>query len=236
MRAAVATMIAAVLAVSMSAAQADAQVKKSTKKKRAVPSKVKAGEDKDIAAIGGTGVPKGFIGRSDRANMNLADAKYVRAGNAWNITTGPAHILYSPRDTASGSYTVTATIDQLSAPKHPEAYGIFVGGQNLNTDAQSYLYFLVRGTGEMFAKVREGETTRGVIAWQPTKSATPADATGKGSYKVAIQVTPDSVKFWVNDRQAAAVPSAGLPTNGVFGLRVNHNLHVRATPPVVTRP
>ena len=62
--------------------------------------------------------------------------------------------LWRPKDTASGNYTVSATIDQLGKPAHPEAYGIFIGGSDLSGPNQSYLYFLVRGTGEMFAKTR----------------------------------------------------------------------------------
>jgi len=196
----------------------------------------KSSLDEDIPAIGGTGVPTGYRGRTDRPNMQLSAAKYAVNGKAWEVTTGPAHILYRPVDTASGSYTVAATIDQLEAPAHPEAYGIFIGGQNLEDARQRYLYFLVRGAGEMFVKVREGDKTRGVIDWQASKAVPTASSTGKGTYKIGIQVAPDSVRFWVNDQQAAAVSSAGLPTSGVYGLRINHNLHVRATPVTLGRP
>jgi hypothetical protein len=136
---------------------------------------------------------------------------------------------------ASGSYTVTSTIEQLAAPAHPEAYGIFVGGRDLDAAGQRYLYFLVRGTGEMMAKVRDGNKTRDVLAWQKNAAVPAANAAGQASYKLAIQVNPDSVRFFVNDQRAAAVAAANLPTNGVYGVRINHNLHVRATPATVTR-
>jgi hypothetical protein len=158
------------------------------------------------------------------------------SGNGWEVTTGPAHILYRPTDSASGSYTVSTTIDQLAAPAHPEAYGVFVGGRDLNGARQRYLYFLVRGTGEMMAKVREGDKTRNVLAWQKHSAVPAANATGQASYRLAIQVNPDSVRFLVNGQRAASVPAAGLPTDGVYGIRINHNLHVRATPATVTLP
>ncbi len=195
-----------------------------------------ANSDPDVVAIGGTGVPNGYIGRTDRPDQQLSGAKYAVSGNGWDVTTGPAHILYRPADSASGSYTVSTTIDQLAAPAHPEAYGVFVGGQNLEGAAQQYLYFIARGTGEMMARVREGDKTRNVLAWQKNPAVPVANASGLGTYRLGIQVAADSVRFLVNGQRAAAVAAAGLPTSGVYGIRINHNLHVRATPAAVTRP
>jgi hypothetical protein len=193
-------------------------------------------DDPDVAAIGGTGVPNGYVGRTDRPDQQLSAAKYALSGGGWDVTTGPAHILYRPSDSASGSYTVSTTIDQLAAPAHPEAYGVFIGGSNLDGAGQQYLYFIARGTGEMMARVRDGANTRNVLAWQKHAAVPTANASGQGSYRLAIQVAPDSVRFLVNGQRAAAVAASGLPTNGVYGLRINHNLHVRAMPPTVTRP
>ena len=192
--------------------------------------------DPDVSAVGGTGVPNGYVGRTDRADQQLSGAKYAVSGGGWDVTTGPAHILYRPGDSASGAYTVTATIDQLAAPAHPEAYGVFVGGKNLDGPGQQYLYFLARGTGEFMARVREGDKTRNVLAWQKHAAVPVANASGQGSYRLGIQVAADSVRFLVNGQRAAAVAAANLPTSGVYGLRINHNLHVRATPATVTRP
>lgn len=192
--------------------------------------------DADVAAIGGTGVPSGYVGRTDRPEQELSAAKYAVSGSGWDVTTGPAHILYRAGDSASGSYTVTTTINQLAAPAHPEAYGVFVGGRELDGPGQRYLYFLVRGTGEMMAKVRDGDKTRNVLAWQKNSAVPTASASGQASYKLAIQVAGDSVRLRVNDQPVATVAAAGLPTTGVYGIRVNHNLHVRATPATVGRP
>jgi hypothetical protein len=193
-------------------------------------------DDPDVAAIGGTGVPNGYVGRTDRPDQQLSGAKYALSGGGWDVTTGPAHILYRPGDSASGSYTVTTTIEQLAAPAHPEAYGVFVGGSNLDGPGQRYLYFLARGTGEFMARVREGDKTRNVIGWQKNAAVPTANASGQGSYRLAIQVAPDSVRFLVNGQRVGGVAATGLPTSGVYGVRINHNLHVRAMPATVTRP
>jgi hypothetical protein len=230
--------VLAVLALSSAAysctqTQKDSETASTTGETAAVMSAV---EDADVAAVGGTGVPTGYVGRTDRPDQQLSAAKYAVSGNGWEVTTGPAHILYRPTDSASGSYTVSTTIDQRAAPAHPEAYGVFVGGRDLNGAGQRYLYFLVRGTGEMMARVREGDKTRNVFAWQKHTAVPAANAAGQASYRLAIQVNADSVRFLVNGQRAASVAAAGLPTDGVYGIRVNHNLHVRATPATVTLP
>jgi hypothetical protein len=40
----------------------------------------------------------------------------------------------------------------------------------------------------------------------------------------------------VNGKQAASVSKAALPVEGIAGLRINHNLHVKANPVTITHP
>jgi hypothetical protein len=191
-------------------------------------------DDPDQAA-GGSGIPQGYVGRTDRANQNVADAKYTPSGNRWEITTGPSHIVYASKDSASGNYTATATFEQLEAPQHPEAFGIFIGGRNLDQPSQQYTYFVVRGTGEYLVRVRDGERTRDVLNWRGGPNVPKADGAGKATYKLAARVGADSVRFMINDKPVAAVAKSGLPTDGVAGLRVNHNLHLMADPITVSK-
>ncbi|HEX2724145.1 MAG TPA: hypothetical protein VHM24_14600 [Gemmatimonadaceae bacterium] len=194
-----------------------------------------ANADPDITTSGGS-VPAGYTARTDKADSPISGASYTAAGDTWEVKTGPAHIVYSPTTMGNGSYTASATVEQLETPAHPEAYGLFIGGHDLDQAGQAYTYFLVRGTGEMAVKVREGEKTRDVIKWTPSADVPKADASGKASYKLAAQVTNDAVKFSVNGKQVGSVSKAGLPTDGVAGLRINHNLHVRVTPVAIQTP
>jgi len=188
------------------------------------------GDDSDVDA-GGSGVPAGFMARTDRADAPITGAKYTASGGSmFDVTTGPAHILYSSRDVASGNYTALATIEQLEKPAHPEAFGLFIGGSNLNDPAQKYTYFVVRGTGEMLVKVREGDKTRDVVKWTASADVPKEDASGRASYSLAAQVTGDAVKFIVNGKQVGSVAKTGLPTDGIAGLRINHNLHLKVSP------
>lgn len=183
-------------------------------------------EDADVVASGATGVPQGFMGRTDRANQNLSDARYTPSGNRWEVVTGPAHIVYAAGDSARGEYTARATFEQMEAPAHPEAFGLFIGGSELDQPGQRYTYFLVRGTGEYLIKVREGDQTRNVVGWTMVDAVPKADSSGKATYRLAARVGRDSVRFLVNDTQVAAAATSAVPTNGIAGLRINHNLHL----------
>jgi hypothetical protein len=192
-----------------------------------------ASADPDQSA-GGSGVPAGYVGRTDRATQNIADAKYVASGGQWEVTTGPAHIVYAAKDSARGNYRVAASLEQLEAPQHPEAYGLFIGGQNLDQPSQRYTYFVVRGTGEYLVRVRDGAETKDVKGWTGGADVPKADASGKATYRLAAQVRGDSVHFMINDKTVTSVAKSAVPTDGIAGVRVNHNLHVRVTPVTVT--
>ena len=187
-------------------------------------------------ATGGAGLPEGFAGRTDNPSTPMKGAKYTANGDMWDVVTGPAHIVYKRQDVASGNYTASATIDQLEKPAHPEAYGIFIGGKDLDLPTEAYTYFIVRGTGDLAVKVREGDKTRDVLTWTSSADVPKQDATGKASYMLTAQVTGDAVKFSVNGKQAASVSKVGLPTDGIAGLRINHNLHVKFSPVSIKTP
>ncbi len=193
------------------------------------------GSDPDMRPAGAAGLPSGYVGRVDRADAQLSDARYMVEGNSWEITTGPAHIVYSPATTATGSYNVSATFEQLERPQHPEAFGIFIGGRNLQADDQTYTYFLVRGTGQAFAQRRDGANLTRLAAWAPNEAVPAADDAGRQTYRLQVRVRPDSVRFLVNDAVALAMPRGDMPTDGIVGLRVNHNLRLRVTPVQVTQ-
>jgi hypothetical protein len=179
----------------------------------------------------GTGVPTGYMALTDRPEAKITDAKYSTNGGKWEVQTGPAHIVYAPQDTFSGVYAVSTTIEQVEKPRHPEAYGIFIGGRNLDDRAkQQYTYFLVRGTGEYLIKTRNGDQTTPVVDWKASPNVPKEDASGKASYDLKVHIAPDTVHFMVGNKLVAGVPKKGLFTDGVAGLRINHNLHVTATP------
>src|SRR5688572_32446608 len=115
----------------------------------------------------------GWSGRIDAkeasAGQKLENAKLEQRGDTLLVTTGPAVVYWNPANTASGNYTVSATFHEpqyMNVNDHPHPYGLFIAGNDMGTDQQSYLYcsaygngnFIVRGFGpEPFQMNGRGE-------------------------------------------------------------------------------
>lgn len=190
------------------------------------PAAKSADPDKQVA--GGLRVP-GWAAHFDHAGAAPSAVSFVPMGTGYRVTAGPAAIYYDSTKTASGTYAVRASFTQLKAPMHPEAYGLFVGGQNLGSDAASYLYFIVRGDGRYAVKQRAGaNSVRTLVDFAAAPALHTADAAGRATNALRIQVGPDSVRFFANDRPVVALATAATgPVAGVAGFRVNHNLDVQ---------
>jgi hypothetical protein len=183
--------------------------------------------DPDKNAAGGIQVP-GWTARFDRAEAKASQVSFTRMGSGYHVTAGPAAVYYSPKTTARGNYTVSGAFTQTKAPAHPEAYGLFAGGRNLNGAAPSYMYFIVRGDGKYMVKHRANATeVHTLVNWTASPALNTAGADGKATNALAIRVAADSVRFVANGTTVAAVSrkEAGA-LNGVAGVRVNHNLDV----------
>jgi len=175
----------------------------------------------------------GWQGRLDpqaeRRGMKLDDAKFVAMGSGYHVTSGPAAIYWNPKDAAKGNFTVSASFTQTKAPMHPEAYGLFVGGQNLTDSSQSYLYFETRGDGKYLVNHRAGNEVHKIVDWTDTDATNKADADGKATNELAIRVSADSVDFLANGKLVKALSKAEMHnfvSDGQTGIRVNHNLDV----------
>jgi hypothetical protein len=188
-----------------------------------------AAADPDQAAQGGGRLPTGWKARLDRANARLEDAKVSTMGNGLHFTTGPAAIYWNAEHQGRGNYTAEASFTMMKPSEHPEAYGLLVGGRDLEGAGQNYLYFLVRQDGSYLVKHRGGSETHDVIDWTKHEAVRTPGADGKATNALAIRVGADSVRFVVNGTQVAARPrSSPMLANldGQVGLRVNHNLDV----------
>jgi hypothetical protein len=184
----------------------------------------------------GAGLPAGYLAQFDHANAKTTDASYSeKEPGRWEVKTGPAHILYSPNDTAANKYSTSATFQQLEAPSHPEAFGVFVGGTNLNAPTAKYTYFIVRGDGKYMVKVRDGANTRTITDWTASSAIPAQDASGKGLYGIRIDVSGRTANVSVNGAPVTTISGKDIPLNGITGVRINHNLHLIVTPVSVIR-
>jgi hypothetical protein len=183
--------------------------------------------DPDKKVAGGGSLPAGWKGRLDNGDKSLAGARVMLMGQGVHFTTGPAGIYYKASDKPlSGSYEVKATFTQMQPAAHPEAYGLIVGGSNLDAPNQKYTYFLVRQDGKFMIKRRSGEETPTVADWTDSAAIKKTEGSAKGINTLAIRVAPDTVRFLVNGTEVSSADASRVDTTGVAGLRINHNLNV----------
>ncbi len=202
-------------------------------------------------AGGGVSVP-GWTGKIDAnevaAGMTLNSAKFAAEGKDIHVTTGPAVTYWNTANKATGDYTVKATFTEpkyMSLNNHPHPYGIVIGGNDLGTDQQSYLYcaaygnggFIVRGFGPAAFQVngRRAEVNEAV-----NKAAGPGQPV---TQEIAVSVKGDKVECAINGKVVGSYPKADLvtagklkSTDGMYGLRFGHNTEAIVSGLTVTKP
>ena len=193
----------------------------------AAPLAAQGAEDPTKKVAGGE-LPAGWMGRTDRPTDKLTDAKFVAMGSGYHVTSGPAAIYWNPKTVTSGHFVASTTVTQTKASTHPEAYGIFFMGKDLDTPTQNYAYFQVRQDGKYMVNHRAGADVHKILPWTDSPAVNKLDASGKATNKLTVDASKaDSVRLLVNDKQVAALAMNHLGnTDGLVGLRVNHNLDV----------
>lgn len=184
-------------------------------------------KDPDKKVEGGA-LPAGWMGRTDRANAKLEDANFKVMGTGFHVTSGPAAIYWTEKHATKGPFKATASFTQMKAPTHPEAYGIFFMGKDLEGANQSYAYLIVRGDGKFMVNHRAGAEVHKIVPWTDNAAIHKADASGKATNVLTVDATkPDSVKLLVNGTVVHTLAGNHFGSvDGIVGLRVNHNLDV----------
>lgn len=188
-------------------------------------------KDGDPTRQAAGGVPAGWKVRlddKDTARYTVANTRMVVEGSGWRVTSGPAALYYLPSMApTTNEYTLRATFTSPRAPRHAEAYGLFLGGRDLESSAkQDYAYFLVRGDGQWMLNHRAGPAVHRIHPWTPNPAVHVRDVNGRVSDELAVRVGADSVRFMVNGAQVTAIERAHFGGAGLAGIRVNHNLDV----------
>jgi hypothetical protein len=207
-------------------------------------------ESSRAVASGGVSVD-GWTGQIDpneaKRGQALTNAKLTKDGNDLHVTTGPAVAYWNPANTASGDYTVKATFTEpkyMNLNDHPHPYGVFIGGNDMGTPNESYLYcaaygngrFIVRGFGpEPFQVNGRGETNAAVHK-----------AAGQGqpvTQDIAVSVKGDKVSCSINGTTVGTYNKSDIvgtgklkSTDGVYGIRFAHNTEGTVSGLTVTKP
>lgn len=174
-----------------------------------------------------TGLPAGWDVRLDRPGEDPAGVEFRSAEPGYTVRTGPAAILFNPVLTVSADYYAAARFVQLKPTPHGEAYGLFVGGKDLQSVVQSYVYFMIRQDGKFLIKRRIGAETSTIEDWtdHPAIARQP-DGGDPPENTLRIDAGPDAVMFSINGEEVARLPRSDIDVDGIVGVRVNHGLEL----------
>ena len=208
-------------------------------------------QDTSRAVAGGGVSVAGWTGRVDaneaKNGQTLQNAKFEKMGDGMHVTTGPSVTYWNPANKASGDYTVKATFREpkfMALNNHPHPYGIVIGGNDLGTDKESYLYcaaygngtFIVRGFGPEPFQVngRRGEPNAAI-----KKASAPGETV---TQEIAMSVKGDKVECAVNGTVVGSYNKADLvtagklkSTDGLYGIRFGHNTEAHVSGLTLTK-
>jgi hypothetical protein len=179
----------------------------------------------------------GWRVRYDRPSATDSAMKVAAMGPGWHVTTSSSGsgVAWRAEQTAQGNFRVALeTSLSPSAGNHLEGYGLFLGGRDLDSANQSYLYFLIRKDGQFLIKHRAGAETHNIAAWTPSPAIVKQEGSANADNTLAVEASADSARFFVNGQRVYAMARAAAPVDGIAGLRVNHGLSVHVARLTVT--
>lgn len=177
--------------------------------------------------------PAGWKVRADRSTSasdpdGAGAIKFETMGKGFHATNPQAATYFNPANTASGNYSLKGTFTLVKPSGHTNYYGLVFGGSQLEGAAQEYLYFVVGQDGTFLIKHRAGDATHDVQAKTPHAAVQKPDASGKSVNALEVRVLADKIEYVVNGTTVHTTPKSGMTakTDGLYGLRVNHQLEV----------
>ena len=175
--------------------------------------------------------PQGWRMRVDRSQNaedpdDRPDLHVVTKGKGFQVTGGPAGTFWNQAQTASGNYTAKAVFTLMKPSSHTNYYGLIFGGSGLEGAEQAYTYFLVAQNGSYIVRNRTGEKVSDVRGGTPHAAIRQPDASGRSVNAVEVRVAGDTVSYVVNGMVVHTTPRSAVKTDGIVGVRVNHQLDV----------
>jgi len=178
--------------------------------------------------------PKGWKMHTDHSSeASDPDApganKFVVSGSGFHATNPMAAIYWNPANTVTGNYTLKGTFKLIKSTGYDEYYGLIFGGNGLEGAGQSYLYFMVTDDGTYLIKRRDGSSTQGVSPKTPSAAVKKPGADGTATNALEVRVTADKIAFVINGTVVTTLPKSGAAakTDGIYGIRINHQLDVQ---------
>jgi hypothetical protein len=178
--------------------------------------------------------PKGWKMRVDRSTSasdpdSGGSISFVTMGSGFHATNPQAAVYWNPSNTAAGAYTLKGAFTLMKPSGHTNYYGLVFGVSGLEGGQQSYLYFVVAQNGTWLIKSRDGDSTGTVSPKTPNDAVKKPDESGKSTNALEVRVGADKVDFVVNGTVVHTETKSGAmaKTDGIYGIRINHQLEVQ---------
>ena len=194
-----------------------------------------------LRKVDGAGIhAAGWKGKVDATEKTakIEDSKFDLNGGVFTVATSPAASYWNPANTATGDYTVSATFNEpayMSSNDHPHPYGVFIGGNKLDTEQASLLYCAAYGNGTYILR-GFGPAAFQVGGRRPGTNAAVKKADAKGqpvTQEISMSVKAGKVSCSINGAEVASVDKAEVTgagkldsLDGIAGIRVAHNVDV----------
>ncbi|HVG86718.1 MAG TPA: hypothetical protein VM820_19485 [Vicinamibacterales bacterium] len=153
--------------------------------------------------------------------------QFTAMGKGFHAVNPQAAVYWNPANAAKGPYTLKGTFTLNEPSGHTNYYGLVFGGSSLEGANQAYQYFLIAQDGTFLVKRRTGDAkTDDVVAKTANAAIKKPEANGKSTNVLEVRVLADKVDYAVNGTVVGSSPKAGMTTDGIWGIRVNHLLNV----------
>jgi len=178
--------------------------------------------------------PKGWKLRTDHSS-DAADPdapgadKFSVSGAGFHAVNPMAAIYWNPANTATGTYSLKGTFKLIKSSGYDEYYGLIFGGSGLEGAMQSYTYFMVTDDGTYLIKRRDGASTQGISQKTASSAVKKPEAGGTATNALEVRVKADGIDFVINGTVVTSLPKTGAAakTDGIYGMRINHQLDVQ---------
>ena len=208
---------------------------------------VAAAQDADRTVATGGITAAGWQGKVDaraaQQGKSVKDSRFAMQGGVLDLKIGPAAIYWNNANRASGNYEVKASFtERANKASHPHSYGLFIGGSDLDTPDQSFVYCIAYANGTYSAKYFHGSNVVTVADRVASPAIRKASATGSATNEIGWRVRGGKASCVINGTEVQSWDAAQLvgadklkSTDGIYGVRVSHNLDLTVTPPKLSK-
>lgn len=198
-------------------------------------------QDADRKVAGGGITAPGWKGVIDpgaaKKGSTINDSKFAKDGNTLVLAVGPAATYWNPANTAKGDYSVKASFKE---PKpsggHPHPAGMFIGGTKLETDQQSLMYCVAYSDGSFLVRRFIGAKVETVTPKTPHEAVNKAAADGSVTNEIGWTVKGSRAECVINGKPVVGYDKSEIvgagkleSTDGIFGIRISHNVNIVVT-------